>query len=126
MISAIGSNTSECLEALKDCRSGIGPITQLKSIHQGVLPIAEVKQPTSVLLNRIGASGSPRYTRTALLGIIAAREAVTNSGISDIGEVSTGLVSASTVGGMDRSEQFYSSFIADNRRGKLMDVVNHD
>ena len=126
MISAIGANTTECLEALKDRRSGIGPITQLKSIHQGVLPIAEVKQPTSVLLNRIGASGSPRYTRTALLGIIAAREAVTNSGISDIGEVSTGLVSASTVGGMDRSEQFYSSFIADNHKGKLMDVVNHD
>ncbi len=126
MISAIGANTSECLEALKDRRSGIGPITQLKSIHQGVLPIAEVKQPTSVLLSKIGASGSLRYTRTALLGIIAAREAVTNSGITDIGEVSTGLVSASTVGGMDRSEQFYSSFISDNRRGKLMDVVNHD
>lgn len=126
MISAIGANTSECLEALKDRRSGIGPITQLKSIHQGVLPIAEVKQPTSVLLSKIGASVLPRYTRTALLGIIAAREAITNSGITDIGEVSTGLVSASTVGGMDRSEQFYSSFIADNRKGKLIDVVNHD
>lgn len=126
MISAIGNNADGCLDSLLEQRSGIGPITLLPTIHQGVLPIAEVKHPTSVLLDMAGHSGSMNYTRTALLGILAAREAVKNSGITDINEFRTGLVSASTVGGMDRSEQFYQSFVGDNRKGRLIDVVNHD
>ncbi|MBE9481232.1 MAG: beta-ketoacyl-[acyl-carrier-protein] synthase family protein, partial [Bacteroidetes bacterium] len=66
------------------------------------------------------------YTRTALLGMIAAKEAVISSGIKDISEVRTGLVSATSVGGMDKSENFFSSFIQDNQSGKLIDIVTHD
>ncbi|NCA76439.1 MAG: beta-ketoacyl-[acyl-carrier-protein] synthase family protein [Alphaproteobacteria bacterium] len=126
MISAIGDDADACLASLLEQRSGIGPITLLPTIHQGVLPIAEVKHSTSVLLDMAGHPGSRNYTRTALLGILAAREAVRNSGITEIGEYRIGLVSASTVGGMDRSEQFYQSFLGDNRKGNLIDVVNHD
>jgi len=38
----------------------------------------------------------------------------------------TGLVSATSVGGMDKSEDFYKEFINDNKAGKLIDVVTHD
>ena len=58
--------------------------------------------------------------------MIAAKEAVDFAGIEDMTAYRTGLISATTVGGMDRSEQFYQSFLQDKRKGRLMDVVNHD
>ena len=58
--------------------------------------------------------------------MIAAREAVDSAGMVNMTSYRTGLISANTVGGMDRSELFYQSFLQDNHKGKLMDVINHD
>jgi 3-oxoacyl-[acyl-carrier-protein] synthase-1 len=40
--------------------------------------------------------------------------------------VQTGLISATTVGGMDRSEDFYASFLENPGKGKLRDIIHHD
>lgn len=66
-----------------------------------------------------------KVTRTALLGIHAAKEAVKDSKI-DLKRWRTGLISATTVGGMDRTEKFFSAFIKDPGKGRLRDVVNHE
>jgi 3-oxoacyl-[acyl-carrier-protein] synthase-1 len=58
--------------------------------------------------------------------MIAAGEAVRTAGIGDINEFRTGIISATTVGGMDRSENFYKEFLADPAKGHLIDIVNHD
>jgi 3-oxoacyl-(acyl-carrier-protein) synthase len=126
IISSIGNNVKETLISLLAERSGFGDITLFPTTHQGKLPLAEVKLPTSVLLEMTGNPGRNNLTRTALLGMIAANEAIQSAGISNIGAIPTGLISATTVGGMDRSENFYKSFLDDNTRGRLIDVVNHD
>jgi 3-oxoacyl-(acyl-carrier-protein) synthase len=126
IISSIGNNARETLVSLLAERSGFGDITLFPTTHQGKLPIAEVKLPTSVLLEMTGNTGKKNLTRTALLGMIAAGEAIQSAGISDIRSMPTGLISATTVGGMDRSENFYKSFLEDNKKGRLIDVVNHD
>ena len=59
-----------------------------------------------------------------MLGIHAAREAVKNSGI-DLKKWRTGLISATTVGGMDKTEEFFEEFLNDPKKGKLRNVVNH-
>ena len=59
-----------------------------------------------------------------MLGIHAAREAVSNAGI-DLTKWRSGLVSATTVGGMDRTEDFFQRFLKDRQKGRLRDVVNH-
>lgn len=126
IISAIGNNTAENHKSLKEGRSGIGEITLLKTTFAGKLPIAEVKKTTEELLEMTGHSGSHEFTRTALLGMIAAREALESAGIRNVRSHRTGLISATTVGGMSRSEVFYQSYLENDRKGRLRDVINHD
>ena len=126
IISAIGNNAAEVMNSLNQSKSGIGFTTHLNTIHRNELPVAEVKSSNEELLKIAGLAIGQGYTRTALLGMIAAKEAVISSGIKDISEVRTGLVSATSVGGMDKSENFFSSFIQDNQSGKLIDIVTHD
>jgi len=126
IISSIGNDIGSALTSLVEERSGIGGITLLDTSLKDKFPIAEVKMTTKELLDVAGCSGKKNLTRTALLGMIAAREAVGSSGITDINEFRTGLISATTVGGMDRSENFYKEFLADHEKGHLIDIVNHD
>lgn len=126
IISAIGNHTREVLDSLIAGKTGIGEITLFPTLHRGQLPVAEVKLSNEQLLESIGIPGTKQLTRTTLLGMIAAREAIRSSGISDISSAKTGLISASTVGGMDRSECFYQEFLRDQSAGRLIDIVNHD
>lgn len=126
IISAIGNDLAKNLESLMIGRSGIGQITLLDTLHKGVLPIAEVKLKNSELLEMNGLPDKPGYTRTTLLGLTAAREAMRSAGAEGLNGSDTALVSATTVGGMDHSENFYAAFLADPSKGKLRDIVHHD
>jgi 3-oxoacyl-(acyl-carrier-protein) synthase len=124
VISAIGDSVAETLKSFQNHRSGIGPITYLDTIHAGSLPAGEVKFSNQDLLDR--TSSKKQISRTALLGIYAAQQSVTSTGISDLKKWRTGLISATTVGGMDRTENFFKDFVQDPARGKLHDVVDHE
>jgi len=126
IISSIGNNSDETLRSILEGRSGIGGITLFPTLHQGRVPVAEVKLSNQQLLELTGHAGSNRFTRTALLGMVAVQEAILSAGISDITEHPTGLLSATTVGGMDRSENFYKAYLENPSKGRLADVVNHD
>ena len=122
VISAIGNSVPETLHTLETDTSGIGPLTLFESAHYA-LPVGEVKLSNESLGKRLGLS--PSLTRTALLGIHAAREALKNSGIQDVRKWRTGLISATTVGGMDKTENFFPHFLANPSKGKLRDIVHH-
>ncbi len=124
IISAIGNNVPEALDSLLSERSGIGEITHLDTLLKGKFPLAEVKKTTEELLAITGHPGEKNLTRTALLGMIAAKEAISSAGFTPTGR--TALISATTVGGMDRSENFFKEFLGDNSKGRLIDIVNHD
>lgn len=126
IISAIGNNVNETLSSLTDERTGIDEITLFDTIHKGKFPLAEVKLTNDELLAMTGNPGRRNFTRTALLGMVAAKAALASGGIEDLAKFRTGLISATTVGGMDRSERFFKEFLQDNRTGKLIDIVNHD
>lgn len=126
IVCAIGNNVIETFNSLASSRSGIGQITLLDTIHKGVIPLAEVKLSAAELLDLSGNQGRKDLTRTTLLGMIAASEAVASAGINTSDDYRTGLISATTVGGMDRTENFYTEFLNDPSKGRLMDVVNHD
>lgn len=126
IISSIGNDTRSVMASLTEERSGIAGITLLDTSLKDKYPLAEVKMTTEELLKAVGSGGKKNLTRTALLGMIAAREAIESSGIADINEYPTGLISATTVGGMDRSENFYKEFLTNPKNGHLIDIVNHD
>ena len=126
IISSIGCNIKEVMDAIYAKKSGISDISILTTNHKGKIPVCEVKKTNNELVEIAGVSNSNKYTRTALLGIIAAKQAVVYAGFDNIKELRTGLISATSVGGMDRSENFYQSFYKDQNKGRLRDVVNHD
>jgi len=123
VISAIGNSVEETLHSFRNNLSGIGSITLFDSVHKDALPVGEVKLSNKELEVRLGAKQD--LTRTALLGIHAAREAVKASGI-DLSKWRTGLISATTVGGMDKTEEFFDDFNSDPKKGRLRKVVNHE
>ena len=126
IISSIGNDANSVFTSLAEGKSGISGITLLDTNLKNKFPLAEVKMSTADLLATVGYNGKKNLTRTALLGIIAAREAVKSAGIESINEYRTGLISATTVGGMDRSENFYKEFLGNQKKGHLIDIVNHD
>ena len=126
IISSIGNDVDSVFTSLCEEKSGIAGITLLDTILKDRFLLAEVKLTTEELLEYAGCIGEKNLTRTALLGMIAAREAIESAGFDDVNQFRTGLISATTVGGMDRSENFYREFLGNPGKGHLMDIVNHD
>lgn len=106
---------------------GIGVEANMAAISRkegGMVPVREVPFGNAELALRAGLGERCAYSRTALLGILAAQEALTDSGACK--DLRTGLVSGTSVGGMDRTEIFYADYLADSARGRLREVVMHD
>jgi len=124
VISAIGGNSAACLSALENEHAGITEMHILDSIHRNRLPVAEVKWTNEQLASQAGMK--PHLSRTALLSCIAAKEALHDAGIENFATLRTGFISANTVGGMDKTENFFKDFLSDPKKGKLRDVINHE
>ena len=105
IICAIGKNTGETFASLRAGRSGISHLSILNSIHRDLLPAGEIKLTNEELGAMVGVTDMDMHPRTELLGLIAAGEAVQNAGIDPKDRhFRTGVISASTVGGMDKTE----------------------
>ena len=124
IISAIGNNVAECLDALQNERAGMDQMHCLDSVHRQRLPVAEVKFSNEELSKIAGLS--KLKSRTALLSLIAAKEALADAGIENINDLRCGFISANSVGGMDKTENFFTEFLPDNNKGRLRDVINHE
>lgn len=101
IISAIGLDQSETLHSLLAEKSGIGTMQHLHSIHTD-LPVGEVKLSNTELRNRLNINPSEAISRTSLLGLSAAQEALKQAGIVDVQDMA--FISGTTVGGMDTTE----------------------
>lgn len=123
VISAIGNSVAETFQSFRSHTSGIGRMSLFESVYKDELPVGEVKLTNDQLAERIDVQ--PVFTRTGLLGIYAAREAVKQAGV-DLKKWRTGLISATTVGGMDKTEGFFVEFLGDRKKGRLRDVVHHE
>ena len=130
VISAIGRNVAENLQALESGEAGMQAIQYLETAHRNEFPLAEVRASNEELAALTGVVDSrgmapADVSRTALLSFIAAREALESAGLKK-SNLRIGMVSANTVGGMDKTEEFYRSFLENPRRGRLRDVVLHE
>jgi 3-oxoacyl-[acyl-carrier-protein] synthase-1 len=124
VISAIGNNVQEHLLSFESERAGMGQITMLNTIHAGKLPVGEVKLTNDELAQITGLS--PQSSRTTLLSLVAAREALNDAKLPPANDWKIGFISANTVGGMDKSEDFFTDFHADSSKGKLRYVYDHE
>lgn len=125
VICAIGDHLQACLEAFANMQPGMQDIQHLRSIHRGVLPAAEVKADNAALAARAGMPA--HISRTALLSKIAAEEAWASGGLGAVDQYRVGFVSANTVGGMDKTEDFFAAYLQHPPGGgRLQQVVHHE
>lgn len=123
IISAIGNNVGENLASLKDGNAGMQQMERLQSVHKDKLPVAEVSLSNEDLCSELKLPN--HISRSALLSTVAAKEAISNSGI-DIHKWRTGFISATSVGGMDKTEDFFIEFLTDHQNGDLKNIINHE
>lgn len=109
VVSAIGLGKKPTLDALLDGRSGVGPLVYLKTEHKE-FPVGEVKMSDAEMCRLLGISPKAISTRTALLGMLALDEALKEAKITTDMLPDIGLISGTTVGGMDMTEQFYPDY----------------
>jgi 3-oxoacyl-(acyl-carrier-protein) synthase len=126
IISAIGFDVEGVMRSLQKELTGIGPLTIIDSVYKGEIPVAEIKASNEVLLEMANPGLKGYYTRTALLGLIAAKQAIAQACADAPSLVKAGLISATTVGGMDRTEIFYKDFLVNKTAGKIRNAAGHD
>ena len=124
IISAIGNSVEENFDALINNRKAITTVDNIPTVHRDVMKVGEIKKSNGELALELGLSSDNNFSRTAMIGVIAAKQAVLNSGISDINEFKTGLISATSVGGMDTTEKHYYNYFNDDNLVKYISA--HD
>lgn len=123
VVSAIGNNKAETLDALLNNRSGVGPLVYLKTEHKE-FPVGEVKMSDDEMRKRLNISDNNITTRTALMGMIALDEALKEAKITPEMIPNIGFISGTTVGGMDMSEQYYLDYVNNENHKEYIAV--HD
>lgn len=112
IVSAIGLNKQEVLQALQEGRTGIGEMKYLQSIHHE-LPVGEVDLSNEQMKNMLGIPSEQMMSRTSLLGMLAINQALKEAYVdvaslrarkADGKPLRIVLVSGTTVGGMDITE----------------------
>lgn len=129
IVSAIGCGQAETLRSLTEELTGIAPMRYLRSCQHHV-PVGEVKMTDEEMKQRLHVGHEPT-TRTSLMGMMALEEALGEARLWDTarqtavgGTQRVALVSGTTVGGMDKSELFYTDFIGNDSRNDY--IGTHD
>jgi len=123
IVSGLGLTVEEHRDAFAQGRSGMGPVSLFDTPLQ--VPVSEVKASREQLCQWLGLPVRSSWSRTALLGFWAVRKAAEDAGL-DVRSPRVGLVSSTSVGGMDLSEHFFRQGGGDPLRGSLRNIVSHD
>ena len=123
IISALGANVCETLAALQAQKSGIGVMRHLQTMHD-YFPVGEVRYSEDELREILNIPQKQISTRTPLLGMIALREAITQACLQDRKNMRIAFISGTTVGGMEKSEQYYLDFLENDTKNAY--IAAHD
>ena len=111
IISAIGNDKATVLQSLLDGRSGIVEMKHLHSSHHE-LPVGEVQLSNDEMKAMLALPIEEQTSRTSLMGMLAVRQALAEAQLPETASKNRRvvLISGTTVGGMDITEQYYDSF----------------
>lgn len=123
VISAIGLDCQQTLAALLSGQSGVGTVQHLQTeLRQ--YPVGEVKLSTEELASRLQIAEGEPATRTALLGLWAAREALAMARLGEADLPTMPFISGTTVGGMDTTERYFADFLQNDLHTPY--IAQHD
>ena len=115
IICSIGNNADSVLDSLLKRKSGVGPMKYLQSKHS-YLPVGEVQLSNDQMKDILGIKDESPMSRTTLMGAIAIRQALEHAGITveELNGKRVALISGTTVGGMDLTENYYEQMKTDD------------
>lgn len=109
IVSALGLGVDATLHSLLNGTDHIGPSRFIGSGSK--IPAGEVPLSNAELAQMLNTGYPADSLRTALLGIMAAREAVTSAGLDEAMLRETAFVNGTTVGGMDKTEKLFGDIL---------------
>ena len=121
MISCMGDDIPQTFSAMLAGKSGLMPLHRIDTVLRNEFPVGELPYSIAQLFEKAGVAPAEGYSRNALLGLIAAREAFTHARLGEHAELRSGVISATTVGGMDQCETFYQDFLTNDSRNAYLD-----
>ncbi len=124
IVSSIGMSTEENFDSLIREKSGISVIENIDTIHKNTIKVGEIKFSNQQLAQRLNIAENNAYSRTSLLGILAIKEALKQAEIPENQICNLGLVSASSVGGMDMTERYFYQYETDESIRKYITTHN--
>ena len=120
IITSIGKNAAENFQSLVDGAYGFGSLEVLDTIHQQSISACEIKFDEQDLCIQAGVQPHEGFTRTTLLGLIALQEAIKGANLSPEEVRASGLVSATTTGGIREFEKYYYELMDPELRGDFV------
>lgn len=120
IITSLGKNAAENLQSLIDRKAGYGALEVLDTIHRATLHACEVKISDQQLFESLGIETDTGFTRTTLLGLTALAEAINMAGLTDEEVRRSGLLSATTNGGIREFEKYYYELMDPAKRGDFV------
>ncbi len=123
IVCSIGLNKEDVHTSLLARESGVGHIKYLNTTHKS-FPVGEVKLSNEQMCGILGISTDIPTTRTSLMGMMALKEAVEQAQLSGDDIRNSGFISGTTVGGMDKSEQYYLDFLSNDTKNEY--IATHD
>lgn len=123
MISAIGNNVSDSFLSLSQSKTGIGKINHLTTRYKDEFLAGEIKLSNADLIDLV-KDNNPALNRNSYIAMLAAKEAVINSGIDTHDGLRTGVISSTTVAGMGKTELYYKELFEKDDHLDVLDT--HD
>ena len=123
VISGLGVGKEKTLEALLAEKSSVGKIRFLQTEHTDI-PVSEVPMTDLEMKSLLNIPPDQLVTRTPLMAMIAVKEALQQANITDNKTQRIAFVNGTTVGGMEKSEQFYLDFLENENHKEY--IAAHD
>jgi 3-oxoacyl-(acyl-carrier-protein) synthase len=120
IITSIGKNAEQNFQSLVTGKYGFGSLEVLDTIHRDSLSACEIKLEDRALSDLAGVPLNEGFTRTSLLGLISLQEAIQSAGLSPADVKSSGLISATTTGGIREFEKYFYELMDPKLRGDLV------
>jgi 3-oxoacyl-(acyl-carrier-protein) synthase len=120
VITAIGNNAEENYQSLIHENCPFGRLEILETVHRDTIQAFEVKLTDDALCEKAGVPAGAGYTRTTLLALIAAREAISSASLSEEDVREAGIVSATTAGGVRELETYYADLQEPQKEGVFL------
>ena len=124
IISAIGNNLAENETSLLENRHGIKKYSVKDPLINQEKLVGEILISNEEFYSELDLNPNEAFTRSTLLGLTAAKEAVRSAGLDLNDGLKTGFISATTVGGMDATEKYYFDFTESDANRKFISTQN--